>query len=82
MISKVSLSSPKHPVYRKPLGTRQKAAKRHLSGFRVADKLAELSRAPLEKLLVVGEPTGMMASDKKGESFFPGIEFRPTRILI
>jgi len=35
-----------------------------------------ISLPPLEKSLVVGEPTGMMTSDKKGEGFLPGIEFQ------
>jgi hypothetical protein len=42
----------------------------------LADEPGIISLPPLEKLLVVGEPAGMMTSEKKGEGFLPGIEFQ------
>jgi len=46
--------------------------------FPLADQPGIISLSPLEKSLVVGEPTGMMTPDKKGEGFLPGIEFQAT----
>jgi hypothetical protein len=46
--------------------------------FLAADKLGIISLPPLENLLVVGEPTGMMTSDKREKVFFLELSFRPT----
>ena len=51
------------PIDGQPEVNSRRADLRHY--FLVADKLGIISLPPLEKLLVVGETTGMMTSDKR-----------------
>jgi hypothetical protein len=43
-----------------------------------SDKLGVISLPPLERLLVGGEPTGMMTSDKRRMVLFLELSLRPT----